>query len=38
MMKVGAITIGQSPREDVIQDLLPLMDDRVELILSLIHI
>ena len=32
MMKVGAITIGQSPREDVIQDLLPLMDDRVELI------
>lgn len=32
MVKVGAVTIGQSPREDVIQDLLPLMGGRVELI------
>lgn len=32
MVKVGAVTIGQSPREDVIQDLLPLMAGQVELI------
>lgn len=32
MVKVGAVTIGQSPREDVIQDLLPLMGGQVELI------
>lgn len=32
MVKVGAVTIGQSPREDVVQDLLPLMGGQVELI------
>lgn len=32
MVRVGAVTIGQSPREDVIQDLRPLIGDRVELI------
>ena len=32
MVKVGAVTIGQSPREDVVQDLLPLMGEQVELI------
>lgn len=32
MVKVGAVTIGQSPREDVIQDLLPLIGNQVELI------
>lgn len=31
-MKVGAITIGQSPRADVVQELLPLMGEQVELI------
>ena len=31
-MKVGAITIGQSPRTDVVQELLPLMGEQVELI------
>ena len=29
-MKVGAITIGQSPRTDVVQELLPLMGEQVE--------
>lgn len=32
MVKVGAITIGQSPREDVLEDLRPLMGDGVELL------
>ena len=32
MVKVGAITIGQSPRADVVQELFPLMGDQVELI------
>ena len=31
-MKVGAITIGQSPRTDVVQELFPLMGEQVELI------
>lgn len=31
-VKIGAITIGQSPRLDVVQDLLPLMGEQVELI------
>ena len=31
-MKIGAITVGQSPRVDVTQDILPLWDDRIELI------
>lgn len=32
MIKVGAITIGQSPRTDVTQDILPLLGDQVELL------
>lgn len=32
MIKVGAITIGQSPRTDVTPDLLPLLGDQVELL------
>lgn len=32
MIKVGAITIGQSPRTDVTQDILPLPGDQVELL------
>ena len=31
-VKVGAITIGQSPRMDVVQELFPLMGEQVELI------
>lgn len=31
-MKVGAITVGQSPRVDVTPDLLPIFGDKVELI------
>lgn len=34
MIKVGAITIGQSPRTDVTQDILPLLGDQVELLHS----
>lgn len=32
MIKVGAITIGQSPRDDVTKDLFPLLGDEIELV------
>ena len=31
-MKIGAVTIGQSPRVDVTPDMLPILGDQVELI------
>ena len=32
MIKIGAITIGQSPRKDVTPDILPILGDNIELI------
>ncbi|MEG0020179.1 MAG: AroM family protein [Oscillospiraceae bacterium] len=32
MVKIGAITIGQSPRKDVTPDMLPILGDNIELI------
>lgn len=32
MRRVGAITIGQSPRKDITKDILPILGDKIELI------
>lgn len=31
-MKIGAVTIGQSPRVDVTPDILPILGDKIELL------
>ena len=31
-MKIGAVTIGQSPRVDVTPDILPILGDKIELV------
>lgn len=33
-VKIGAITIGQAPRTDVVQDILPILGDNIELLQS----
>ena len=32
MTKIGAVTIGQSPRVDITADILPLLSSNIELI------
>ena len=30
--KVGLLTIGQSPREDIVSEIKPLLDSRIEIL------
>ena len=32
MVKIGAITIGQSPRDDIIRDIRPLLGEEIQLL------